>query len=72
MADKNKQTQSAKNAVANKIKQARLSRGWSQIETALLLGVHLTTYQLWERGAGKPSRKNRMKLEKILGIKLDE
>ena len=56
----------------NAIKEARLAKGWSQIETAAKLGVHVLTYQLWERGAGKPNPENRRKLEELLGVRFEE
>ena len=56
----------------SKIKLARLLKGWSQIEAARRVGVHLTTYQLWERGVGKPRKRNLERLKEVLGIELDE
>ncbi len=53
------------------IRKARKEKELSQIEVASRVGVALLTYQLWERGAGRPSPKNREKLEEVLGINLD-
>ncbi len=54
------------------IKKARLAKGWSQIEAARRIGVSALTFQLWERGAGKPNPENRKKLEKILDLNKKE
>ena len=44
------------------IKTERKKRGWSQVRLAKLIGVSMTTIQLWERGGMKPSEKNWEKL----------
>lgn len=51
-----------------KIKEARLKKGWSQVQAAAEIGVHLLTYQLWERGVGNPNDENRVKLQRVLGV----
>ena len=51
-----------------KIKQARLALGYSQVDTAVKIGVSLMTYQLWEKGAMKPNPENLPKLLEVLEI----
>ena len=50
------------------IKAERKKRGWSQIKLAKLIGVSMTTIQLWERGGMKPCEKNMKKLRDVCGI----
>jgi len=57
---------------ANPIREARDRKKWSQIYTASKLGVHVVTYQLWERDAGKPNQENQQKLIDILGVDPDK
>jgi len=52
----------------DKLKEARKKIGFTQTDVAVKVGVTLMTYQLWERGAMKPSEENRRKLFKVLGI----
>jgi len=41
---------------------------WSQIDVAIKCGVSMLTYQLWERGAVKPTEENEAKLLEVLGL----
>jgi len=50
------------------IKEARKKKEMSQIEVSKAVGVHLNTYALWEKGGGKPSPENLVKLKSVLGI----
>ena len=50
----------------DKLKEKRERLGLSQVEMAKLVGVHLNTYSLWERGAGQPNDENKEKLKDIL------
>ena len=43
-------------------------KNWSQIEVAIKCGVSLLSYQLWERGAVKPTEENEAKLLEVLGL----
>jgi len=53
------------------IKEARLKKGYTQLQMAQMIGVAHLTYILWEKGVTKnPTPENKEKLEKILGIKL--
>ena len=54
------------------LREARAAKGWSQINTAKKLGVHVLTYQLWERNAGKPCPKNHAKLVEVFGGDIEE
>jgi transcriptional regulator with XRE-family HTH domain len=40
----------------------------TQIEVANAVGVSVGAYRLWEQGGGKPSDKNREKIEKVFHI----
>ena len=51
------------------IKAERKKRGWSQIGLAKLIGVSMTTIQLWERGGMNPSEKNMEKLRETFADK---
>ena len=51
------------------IKELRKSNGLTQVDVAKKVGVSITTYQLWERGVGKPTPENLEKLKKVLKIK---
>jgi len=51
------------------LKRLRNEKKLSQIEVAEMIGVHVNTYILWERGAGKPSPENLEKLKEVLDIK---
>jgi len=48
------------------LKKTRQELGMTQVEVARKVGVSLSTYLLWERGAGKPNEDNAKKLEKVL------
>jgi transcriptional regulator with XRE-family HTH domain len=49
------------------LREVRKNKGLTQIEVAVRVGVSLTAYQLWERGASEPSPDNLKKLEEVLG-----
>jgi len=51
------------------LKKLRLEKELSQIELAEILGIHVNTYILWERGAGQPTPENLKKLEKVFNVK---
>ncbi len=51
-----------------KLKRERNRKGYTQVEMARLLGVHLHTYRLWETGCGQPSPGNLKKLQRILDV----
>ena len=50
------------------LKRLRKEKSLSQIEISEIIGVHVNTYILWERGAGKPTPENLQKLEKVFNI----
>ncbi len=53
------------------IKEARLKKGYSQMQMAEMVGVSVLTYIMWEKGVTKnPNPANKKKLEKVLGVKL--
>ena len=49
-----------------KLKEARLNKGYSQMKLARLLGVNRATYLVWEYGAGMPKPQNMEKLLEVL------
>jgi len=51
-----------------KIKQARLNKELSQVDVAVMVGVSLMTYQLWEKEVMTPNDENLPKLLEVLGI----
>jgi len=51
------------------IKKLRRKQGFSQIEIARLLDVHVNTFILWERGVSKPAPENLKRLKKVFGLK---
>jgi transcriptional regulator with XRE-family HTH domain len=54
------------------LKRLRQDKGLSQVEIAEEIGVHVNTYILWERGAGKPTPENMEKLKAVLWEGKDE
>lgn len=53
-------------------KEKRNALGMTQTEVAVAVGVSLTSYQLWERGASYPNEENQIKLFEVLNIKGDK
>lgn len=51
------------------LKELRKQAGMTQTEVAVAVGVSLTAYQLWERGASTPKDENLQKLKEVLGMK---
>jgi transcriptional regulator with XRE-family HTH domain len=51
------------------LKKKREKLGLTQVEVARKVGVSLSGYLLWERGAGKPNAENKEKLKKVLKMK---
>ncbi|MCP4762776.1 MAG: helix-turn-helix transcriptional regulator [archaeon] len=41
----------------------------SQLDAANAVGVHINTWTVWEKGAGKPTPENKIKIKEIFGIK---
>ena len=52
--------------LADKIRQCRELKGWSQEQLARELGISLNTVQRWESGKNKPSPLALEKLQAIL------
>jgi len=50
------------------LKEARKTKGMTQTEVAVAVGVSLTSYQLWERGVSKPNSENEVKLKDVLEL----
>lgn len=49
------------------IREQRKKLGLSQTEAAKRIGVSLSAYLLWERGAGNPNEVNLQRLNEVLG-----
>ena len=50
------------------IKKLRKDKNLTQIQVAVMCGVSLTAYQLWEKGVNTPNEENMIKLKKVLGL----
>jgi len=48
-------------------KEKRKKNGYTQIDVAVKVGVSLSTYILWEKGAMNPNEENQKKLDEVLG-----
>jgi len=51
--------------ISSRLKQLRLSRGWSQEDLARLIDVSLSTVQRWEKSEPRPTRLGRKALERL-------
>lgn len=69
---KNKQKMSARLRFANNLREARLSRGWSQEDLAEESGLHRTYVGSVERGERNISVDNMECLAKAVGVELIE
>jgi len=49
------------------LREARRERGFTKVDTCVLLGVSLPTYSLWEKGVGRPTPENEAKLIATFG-----
>lgn len=54
-----------------RLRQLRLSRGWSQEELANQLSLSRQAVQKWESGASKPDMENLVTLSRLFGVSLD-
>lgn len=54
-----------------RLKTARLEKGFSQVELAKLVGIHLTNISRYERGENKPTTEVLSKLADTLNITTD-
>ena len=57
--------------IAERIRQEREKRGWSQEQLAEMIGVDRTTINKYETGASRPTRKIK-ELSALLGISAEE
>jgi transcriptional regulator with XRE-family HTH domain len=57
----------APTSVNEKLRQARISRGWSQQDLADQLGIVVGTVNRWERGKQQPTPYYRLKLSALFG-----
>ena len=56
----------------SKLKDIRNEKKLSQSDVAKLVGVSLTSYQLWEREVTTPAPENLTKLIEVLGLREGE
>lgn len=54
-----------------KIKEQRELLKMTQSDVALACKVSLNVYQIWEKGVGKPNKKNRPKVIEVLQLPED-
>ena len=54
------------------LRQWRKAREITQEKMADRLGVHINTYQNWEKAPGKITIENSKKIAEILGVPLDD
>ena len=54
-----------------RLKELRLSKGWSLDELSKMIGVSDQTISNWERGKNQPGIKNLIKLADIFDISID-
>jgi len=54
-----------------KIKEQRELLKMTQADVAIACGVSLNVFQLWEKGVGKPNKKNRPKVIRVLQLPED-
>ena len=59
------------NNLTNLLRAARYKHSATQKEVAEKMGIKYQQYQYYEHGRGIPTQKNRKKLAKALGLKLD-
>lgn len=59
------------NNLTNLLRAARYKRSATQKEIAEKMGIKYQQYQYYEHGRGIPTQKNRKKLAKALGLKVD-
>jgi len=57
--------------LADRIRQCRVSKSWTQEQLARNLGVSLNTVQRWESGKTRPSPLAMEKLQRVLGDVLE-
>ncbi len=55
-----------------KLREARVSSGYSAEEAAKIIGVHPNTLLLWERGETEPLAQSLLKLSKLYQKSPDE
>lgn len=58
-------------SLAEQIRTARKSKGWTQTDLGKRVGVPLTTLAGWEQGKSTPKIPSMVILEKVLGIKIE-
>lgn len=59
-------------SIGNSIREARIARGWTQVVLAAKVGCTEQSVVAWEGGGRTPLGIYRERLEKVLGVKLEE
>ena len=54
------------------LRQLREERGWSRLDVAVRLGVHLTMIYRWERGLRVPPAQRLNSLARLFGVSVRE
>ena len=57
--------------IADKIKELRLSRNWTQAELARRLGIARNGVNAWEQGLSTPSLSSVIELSKVFSVSSD-
>lgn len=52
----------------DELRAARQQHGYTQLQTAVELGVSYQTYRLWEAGGMRPSAENEVRVRDLLKI----
>lgn len=60
-----------KKKLGNTLKEIRKSKGFKQYEVADILGIHHSTYKMWELGEREPSFNNLTKICNLFDLSLD-
>jgi len=58
--------------VGTRLKQFRLTHGWSKRRTAEELGVSIPSIIRWEEGQSEPNDYNRFKIERLISARTKE
>lgn len=59
-------------SIGNSIREARIAKGWTQVVLAAKVGCTEQSIVAWEGGGRTPLGIYRERMEKVLGVKLEE
>jgi transcriptional regulator with XRE-family HTH domain len=66
-----RRVQAGRRHLGQRLREARLKRGWSQWQLALRSGIAPTLLSQYERGVITPSTESVKKLARVLGVSAD-